>query len=273
MKKRKYLAMLVLLSLLVGCTPAPEPTPNPYANEYAEVDVSRLDQGVVRVRYIGGAEVRIKTQITKEDGTDYNYDLNMAGNWEQFTLTEGDGEYTLEVLENQRENIYKPVFACPLTLAVEDPAAPFRESNQFVSFGVDSPVSELASELTGGLETQEEKVAAVFDYVVENLTYDEKRAATVEPGYLPDIDDILEQGKGICFDYAALMTAMFRSQGLACKLAVGWAGKEYHAWVEVLSETGEWEMMDPTFVSANREDQRVLDFVRDPRNYKVRYYY
>lgn len=239
----------------------------------ARLDLSRLEDGVVRVRYTGEGETRVKLQLTKTDGTDYNYDLNTGGDWEQFTLTEGDGEYTLRVLENVREDRYTPVFDCALTLALSDPAAPFRQSSQFVSFTADSAAAALAEELTGGMETEGEKISAVFDYVVENLTYDGERAATVEAGYLPDVDDVLARGKGICFDYAAVMAAMLRSQGVACKLAVGWAGKQYHAWVEVPGETGEWGRMDPTFFSANRDDRKVLDFVSDPGNYKVRYYY
>lgn len=266
-------AVFLLLLSLSGCTPAPEPAPDPYANEYAQADLSLLESGVVRVRYTGDGESRVKLQLTKTDGTDYNYDLNTAGEWEQFTLTEGEGEYTLRVLENVQENRYMPVFDCILTLELDDPLEPFRQSNQFVSFTADSPVAKLAGELMEGLETEGEKVAAVFDHVVESLTYDREQAATVETGYLPDVDDILARGKGICFDYAALMTAMLRSQGIACKLAVGWAGKEYHAWVEVLSEAGEWEVKDPTFVSANPGNEKVLEFVRDPGNYEVRYYY
>jgi len=248
-------------------------TEDEYANGRAQADVAGLDRGVVRVRYTGGAEVRIKVQITKAGGTDYNYDLNNAGEWETFLLTEGDGEYALRVLENQREDRYQPVFECTLTLALEDPAAPFLEESQFVSFPADSPAAALAAEVVQGLETREEKVAAVFDYVVEHLSYDREKAATAEPGYLPDLDEVLERGEGICFDYAALMTAMLRSRGIPCKLAVGWAGKEYHAWVEVREETGEWRLMDPTFVSANPGDEKVLEFVSDPGNYKVRYYY
>lgn len=269
MRNKRILASLVLLALLTACAPAPDP----YANDYAQADLSRLEDGVVRVRYTGEGEKRVKLQLTKTDGTDYNYDLNTGGDWEQFTLTEGDGEYTLRVLENVREDRYTPVFDCTLTLALRDPAAPFRQSSQFVSFTADSAAAALAEELTGGMETEGEKISAVFDYVVENLTYDGERAATVEAGYLPDVDDVLARGKGICFDYAAVMAAMLRSQGVACKLAVGWAGKQYHAWVEVPGETGEWGRMDPTFFSANRDDRKVLDFVSDPGNYKVRYYY
>ena len=235
--------------------------------------MSRLDQGVVRVQYTGGGESRIKAQLTRAEGEDYNYDLNNAGEWESFTLTEGEGEYTLRVLENQSEDRYKPVFDCTLTLKLDDPAAPFRQANQFVSFTADSTAAALAFKLTGELETQEEKIEAVFGYVSDVLTYDRERAAAVEPGYLPDLDDILERGKGICFDYAALMTAMLRSQGIACKLAVGWAGKEYHAWVEVPDGAGGWKHMDPTFYSSGRDDPKIQDFIADSGNYTVRYYY
>lgn len=258
-------ALFALRSFFMG--------PRLYGNEKAEVNISQLDRGTVEVRYTGGKETRIKVQLTRTGGTDYNYDLNNTGQWESFGLTEGDGEYTLRVLENVEENRYAPVLEYTLELMLDDPASPFRESSQYVRFSPRSEAAVLAEELTAGLESGEEKVDAVFEYVVEHLSYDTEKASTVEPGYLPDVDKVLAEGKGICFDYAALTAAMLRSRGIACKMAVGYAGKQYHAWVEVLSETGEWRLLDPTFVSANREDQTVLDFVSDPHNYQVRYYY
>lgn len=277
MKQRKQYAALILLFLLSSCAPppaeTPSPTPNPYSNDFAQVDVSRLSDGVVEVRYTGEADVRIKAQITKAEGEDYNYDLPNDGTWAVFSLTEGNGDYTLRVLENQRENRYKPVFDCPLTLSLSDPAAPFRQSNQYVSFTPDSQAAVLAGELTGNLETEREKITAVFDYVTDHLAYDQEKAATVTTGYLPDVDKVLADGKGICFDYAALMSAMLRSQGIPCKLAVGWAGKQYHAWVEVPGEAGEWELMDPTFVSSGGNDQAILDFVDQAENYAPQFFY
>lgn len=252
-------------------SPTPEPTPDPYSNDVAQVDVSQLEEGLVRVRYTGGGERRIKVQIAKD--TKYNYDLAGDGSWESFTLTEGNGAYTLRVLEHRTENQYRPVFDCLLTLELADDAAPFRQSCQMVRFEEDSPVVKLAGELCAGAEGNEEKIQAVFDNVVERLSYDEEKRASVEPGYRPDVDRVLEEEKGICFDYAALMAAMLRSQGVACKLAVGYAGEVYHAWVEADLGGGEWKLMDPTFVSANRGDEAVLDFVSTPENYEARYYY
>lgn len=286
-RKRTLWAGMGLCLLLSACTPvpapvvslppvetpspAPEPTPDPYSNDFAQVDVSGLDRGLIRVRYTGGGERRIKVQIAKD--TKYNYDLAGDGSWESFTLTEGNGEYTLRVLEHRTENKYSPVFDCSVTLDLADDTAPFRESCQFVHFEEDSPVVELAGELCAGMEENGKKIQAVFNYVVENLSYDEEKRATVESGYLPDVDRILEEKKGICFDYAALMAAMLRSQGVACKLEVGNAGEVYHAWVEADMGEGQWKLLDPTFVSANQGNLTVLDFVSDPDNYKVRYYY
>ena len=287
-REQRLWAGVCLLFLLSACAPAPipagslpaaetpavstpEPTPDPYSNDFAQVDVSQLGRGLVRARYTGGGEGRVKVQIAKD--TEYNYDLADDGSWESFTLTEGNGEYTLRVLENLAENRYKPVFDCSLTLELDDPAAPFRESCQFVHFEESSQAVKRAEELCAGREGNGEKIQAVFDYVIEALSYDTDKSAAVEPGYRPDVDQVLSEGKGICFDYAALMAAMLRSQGVACKLAVGYVGKVYHAWVEADMGEGEWRLMDPTFVSANREDQTVVDFVNDPENYKVRYYY
>lgn len=111
-------------------------------------------------------------------------------------------------------------------------------------------------------------MAAVYDFVIQNITYDKQLAATVQSGYLPVLDSVLEKKTGICFDYAALMTGMLRSQGVPCKLVVGYAGTAYHAWISVWSEKDgwidgvvyfdgtSWQRMDPTFAANGKPEQR-----------------
>lgn len=272
MKRPGILWAALLLALLSACAPAPPPTPDPCSNDQVQTDLSRLEEGLVLLRYTGTGEDRLKAQITRGEGTDYNYDLPNDGTWTPLTLTEGEGEYSLRVLENVEGDLYRPVFQCTLALEPADPLSPFRQANQYVSFTADSPLSVLARDLTGELETEEEKAGAIFAYVTEHLSYDEEKAAEVEPGYLPDPEAVLKEGKGICFDYAAVMAAMLRSQGVACRLAVGYAGEVYHAWVETPQEEG-WRLWDPTFLSVNRGNQAVLDFVSQPENYAARFYY
>ena len=70
-------------------------------------------------------------------------------------------------------------------------------------------------------------VSSVYNYVVTNITYDTAKANSVQSGYLPNCDSVLSQKKGICFDYAAVMTAMLRSQNIPTKLVVGYTGSLY----------------------------------------------
>lgn len=263
-------------------TPAPAPTPDPYRNGKAQFDVSQLSAGVVRARYTGGEELRVKVQITKEGGIDYNYDLKRDGEFETYPLTEGEGAYTLRVLEQLAGNRYLPVLTCPVTLILDDPMGPFLRPNQFVNYGL--AVADLAAQVTAAGETDADKIALALDYVVETLTYDGDKAGTVEPGYLPDLEAVLDGKKGICLDYAALLCALLRSQGIPARLVVGDSGELYHAWVEVWCDTageavgipiaaGEWTLLDPTFLSEGGEDSRILDYVTNRENYIPRYLY
>lgn len=120
---------------------------------------------------------------------------------------------------------------------------------------------------------------------MKNLSYDYIKAQNVKSGYLPALDKVLEKKKGICFDYAALMTGMLRSQGIPCKLVVGYAGSAYHAWISVWTEeTGwlestiyfdgqSWQRMDPTFASTGGQSASIMKYIGDGKNYSVKYLY
>ena len=256
-----------------------------YKNSKATVDASNLPLGFVSVSYTGGKDVRIKVQITKTGGTTYTYNLNNKGTAETFPLTEGDGKYTVKVFENTRGTKYAQAYSCSLDLKLTSEFSPFLYSNQYVNFSDDSRVVAKAAELTEGLTTDLDKVTEIYHYVINNITYDYQLAATVASGYLPDVDAVLESGKGICFDYAAVMSAMLRSQNIPCKLIVGYAGTVYHAWINVYIEgvgwvdhliyfNGEdWSMMDPTFVSNGKNNPAVLKYVGDGTNYTEKYAY
>ena len=111
------------------------------------------------------------------------------------------------------------------------------------------------------------------------------KAANVKSGYLPVLDDVLASKTGICFDYAALMTGMLRSQGVPCKLVIGYAGTAYHAWISVWSEdTGwvdgaimfdgrTWHRMDPTFASSAKKSESIMKYIGDGKNYTAKYLY
>lgn len=289
------LAIVLVAGLAVTALAAAIPAKAPaqsgvtvYQNAKAAVDASNLADGYVSVKYTGGKDVRIKVRITKSGTTDYyDYNLNNKGTAETFPLTEGDGEYTIGVYENTTGTKYASAYSCTVTLALTSEFSPYLYPNQYVNFSDSSKVVAKAAELikAAGAKTDLEKVTAVYHYVVNNISYDYDLAANVASGYLPDVDKVLESGKGICFDYAAVMAAMLRSQNIPCKLVVGFAGKVYHAWINVYIEgvgwvdqliyfDGKtWSLMDPTFVSSGKNDPAVLKYVGDGTNYSQKYAY
>ncbi|MBR3949158.1 MAG: transglutaminase domain-containing protein [Oscillospiraceae bacterium] len=248
----------------------------------AVIDYSHTRQGYVMVCYTAPAEKRLKVRVTGPTTT-YTYNLPQ-GEWTAFPLSDGNGEYRVTVYINTVDSKYATVLSAVFPVELEDEFAPFLRPNQYVDYTAAENTVALGAALCDGLIHPLEKVAAVYDYVVAELSYDYDKAATVKSGYLPVLDTVLEEKKGICFDYAALMSAMLRSQQVPCKLVVGYAGTVYHAWISVWTEESgwidgvvffdghSWKRMDPTFDSSSGHSPEILDFIENG-NYTVKYLY
>lgn len=166
-----------------------------------------------------------------------------------------------------------------------DSYAPFLRPNQYVNYTANSQAVKKAAELTAGKKTDLEKITAIYHYTITTLTYDKQKAQTVQSGYLPDVDKVLAEKKGICFDYVALMTAMLRSQGIPTKLVVGYTGDVYHAWINTyIPEQGwiegiiffdgtTWKLMDPTFASSANQSKQIMEYIGNGSNYSAKYLY
>lgn len=249
----------------------------------AVIDYSNVSDGYVMVQYTADTTARLKAQV-KGPNTTYTYNLTPK-TWAVFPLSEGNGSYTVSVYSNVSGTKYASVLSVTVTAALKDEYSPFLYPNQYVDYGSAPNTVAKAQELTQGREKTLDKVAAVYDYVVETLVYDKEKAASVQSGYLPVLDTVLSEKKGICFDYAALMTGMLRSQNIPCKLVVGYAGTAYHAWISVWSEeTGwvdgaiyfdgaTWQRMDPTFASSGSRSSSIMAYIGDGKNYTAKYLY
>lgn len=250
--------------------------------DVAEVDYSHTEDGYVMVRFTGETEKRLKV-LLKGPKTTYNYNLP-KGEWTVFPLSDGNGKYQLGIYRNVSGKQYATVMMAEFTAELTDEFAPFLRPNQYVNYSEATKAVAKGLEITEGREHPLEKVEAVYDYVVATLAYDYEKASSVKSGYLPVLDEVLESKKGICFDYAALMTAMLRSQEVPCKLVVGYAGSTYHSWISVWTEESgwvdgaiffdghQWKRMDPTFASSSDGDEEILDFIQNGK-YKVKYLY
>ena len=252
-------------------------------NEKALIDYSNVADGYVMVKYKQETDKKLKVQV-KGPTTTYTYTIQNC-KWETFPLSDGNGEYQITVFENVEGKKYATVAAASATVLLADEFAPFLRPNQYVDYGIATQTIQLAATLTEGKTSELEKVQAVYDYVVKNITYDTELAATVKSGYLPVLDRILENKTGICFDYAALMTGMLRSQSVPCKLVVGYAGEVYHAWISVYTEKDgwidnaiyfdgtAWKRMDPTFAASANRSEAIMKYIGDGSNYTSKYMY
>ena len=251
-------------------------------NEFAALDYSNTDQGYIQVRYDGPAQ-RARVQIVDPEGLTYSYTLK-PGSLEVLPLTGGTGHYSVTILENAFDNFYAVACTVELEAEVADDILPYLYPNQYVWYTAGSRVCELGRELSEISSSDLVYVQRVYEYVIENIAYDYELAANIPQDYLPDVDRTIETGKGICLDYAALMTALLRSQGIPTKLVVGWSGTQYHAWISVyLQETGwvdgaiffdglNWSRLDPTLAAGNRGTS-IKDYVNNNSNYKERFFY
>ena len=254
-------------------------------NAKAEIDYSNTKDGYIMVKFLQSTSKQLRVIVKGPSETQYTYTLKTNGEYEVYPLSDGNGSYTATVYEQIEGTKYSTANSASFSVTLNDEFAPFLRPNQYVNYKSDSKTVAKAAELINGATTLTGKISAIYNFVISNLTYDRDLAATVKSGYLPDVDAVLAKGKGICFDYAAVMASMLRSQGIPTKLVVGYAGQAYHAWINVYSaETGwinsaiyfdgkQWKLMDPTFASTANQSASVMQYIGDGSNYTTKYLY
>lgn len=254
-----------------------------YQNDFASIDASNTSQGYVMVKY-NGANEKVKLRITCPDQSCYTYLISDRRAYDTFPLTAGNGSYALQVLENVAGDTYTVSLAQSINVSIEDEFLPFLYPNQYVNFHTDSKAVSKGCDLAKDTYSDLDVVQNIYNYVIKNISYDTEKAQNVSYGYVPDVDDTLSSKKGICFDYAALMTSMLRSQNIPTKLEVGYSGDAYHAWIstyiddkgwvdDIIQFDGDtWQIMDPTLAATN-DSAAVKKYVGDGSHYVVKYTY
>lgn len=273
MKKIKIIifSFIILISLTTTAYGA-----DIYKSAMSEIDASNTADGYVKVKYLNETTKKLKVIIEK-DSVQYTYDLNGKGEYETYPLQMGDGSYKVRVFENISDKKYATKQTVTIKVKLNDQNAPYLISSQMVNYTDTSETVKKAHELVEGKTTDIEKVDIIYDYVISNISYDNEKAKTVKSGYLPSIDDILKSNKGICFDYAAVMAAMLRSEKIPVKLVTGYSSNlsAFHAWNEVYTKEdgwivlnemyfdGEkWKLMDSTIASSAKQSNspKVMEY-------------
>ena len=291
--KAVFISLLLIAGVFCGhvceaafAIPVPSaPGSSTQNNKKAVIDYSNTKDGYVMVKYTQSTKKAVKAIVKGPSGEPYTYVLKV-GNYEVFPLSEGSGSYTIGIYEQVEGTKYAVANTATVKVSLSSEFAPFLCPNQYVNYNKDKRTVKKAAELTnngsGGIT---DMISAVYNYIIENISYDQNLAKNVQVGYLPDVDAVLGKGKGICFDYAAVMASMLRSVGIPCRLVVGYSGKAYHAWISTYSkETGtvnqviqfdgkSWTLMDPTFASSGKQSDQIMKYIGNGSNYKPKFKY
>lgn len=245
------------------------------------LDISNIEQGYLTAVSDSDSQ-KMNVQLTAEDGVIYSYFIT-PGESAVIPFSSGSGTYQVCCYQQIDGSQYAALYADTLEVSLKNEFLPFLYPNQYVNFTPDSEASKLALSIVSEDTSDVDALQAIYNYVVQNLTYDYDLADTVESGYIPDIDHTLEAKKGICFDYAALTTAMLRSRDIPCKLQIGYAGTVKHAWISVYIRSkgwvdkavefngNSWSRMDPTFDSNSQDEETIQQYIGDDDNYSVQF--
>lgn len=251
-------------------------------NEVSSIDYSNASEGYIMAVYTGSSP-KIKMQIIGPNAVTYTYNLT-GSDYEAFPLSSGNGSYEITIYENISGTSYSMCLTTSIDVSLTSDFSPYLYPNQYCNFNSSSAVVAKAKELALPADTDLDVVTNVYNYIIENISYDYSKASTVPSGYIPNVDQVLASGTGICLDYAAVMTSMLRSQRIPTRLEVGYAGDAYHAWISTyISDVGwvngivefdgqSWELMDPTFAASNSEET-LREFIGEGTNYLVKYMY
>lgn len=245
------------------------------------LDISDTDQGYLTA-VSDSTDQMMNVQLTAEDGVVYSYFIS-PGESAVIPFSSGSSTYQVSCYQQISDSQYAALYADTLEIKLANEFLPFLYPNQYVNFTPDSEASKLALSMVSEDTSDIDALQTIYNYVVSHVTYDYDLADTVASGYLPDVDETLQTGKGICFDYAALTAAMLRSCDIPCKLQIGYAGDIKHAWINVYIRSrgwvdkavefsgDSWSRMDPTFDSNSEDKDTIQEYIGDNNNYTVQF--
>jgi len=123
------------------------------------------------------------------------------------------------------------------------PEAPYLSNGRDTLW--DTQTEELADEICVGCDTDEEKVQAFYQWIIQNFEYDYECNPLIQ--YF-DVRKTLRTKQGLCFDFAHLFAAFCRSQNIPCYAVDGISRKnsaDRHTWNRVYFD-GSWWNLDIT---------------------------
>jgi hypothetical protein len=163
-----------------------------------------LEKGIIGVNYESNTETKV---MIEKGNNKYFYDLKFG---DKFPLQFGNGEYVIAILEKVEGNKFKLIKSYKISVNIENQNDVYLGSIQKINWNEDMEAIKKSKEITKDLKTDKEKVAAVYNYIVNNIKYDYLKITRIDSSYIPSIEETFKTNKGICYDFSSLFAAMLR---------------------------------------------------------------
>ena len=124
----------------------------------------------------------------------------------------------------------------------------------------DTQAEELADEICAGCDTDEEKVQAIYQWIIYNFKYDYDYYAFIQ--YF-NVRRTLHTRKGVCHDFSNLFAALCRSQNIPCYVVDGTPynrSSAAHTWNRVYYDGSWWDIDVTNDTTANQNNEKPYGF-------------
>ena len=123
----------------------------------------------------------------------------------------------------------------------------------------DTQTEKLADEICAGCETDEEKVQAIYQWIIYNFKYDYDYYAFIQ--YF-NVRKTLRTHKGVCYDFSNLFATLCRSQNIPCYVVDGtsYETAAQHTWNRVFYNNSWWDLDVTNDTTANQNSQKTYGF-------------
>ena len=123
----------------------------------------------------------------------------------------------------------------------------------------DTQTEQLADEICTDCETDEEKVKAIYRWMIASFEYDYDYHAFIQ--YF-DIRRTLRTHKGVCYDFSNLFAALCRSQNIPCYVVDGtsYETAAQHTWNRVYYNSSWWDVDVTNDMSASKNNENIYGF-------------
>ena len=135
------------------------------------IDFSNSADGYITVSSEEVPEKKIKVQVSKGDEK-YFYNFDAVSPFETYPLQMGDGDYTVIIFENIEDDKYAQLLAADRNVTLKSEFAPYLLPSKIVDYTQDSEAVTKSFELTEAAQSDLERVADIYEYIVDHIQYD-----------------------------------------------------------------------------------------------------